>query len=209
MSNSKLQMDATRILFLAFPFMLTGVVHVVVIKRNWFQGLARLPLDCGSTLRSRRLFGDNKTLRGAVTVIVSVTFFTAAEAEIARALGLLKNLAMINLDRIYPLIWGFLLGTGWVLGELPNSLIKRQLDIGPGRRATGLFRPVFWLADQVDSVIGILLISRFLWHPSVRLVALLLAFTVAIHSLGDWLMTMLGLKVRTRTIRPNQIPRTA
>ena len=51
---------------------------------------------------------------------------------------------------------GFLLlGTGYVVGELPNSFFKRELDVAPGGAAKGWLGPVFWVIDQVDSLIGV------------------------------------------------------
>jgi len=34
--------------------------------------------------------------------------------------------------RIHALAWGLLRGTGYIVGELPNSFAKRQLGIAPG-----------------------------------------------------------------------------
>lgn len=53
----------------------------------------------------------------------------------------------------HPAIWGFLLGAGYIIGELPNSLVKRQLDIVPGAATTGWEGALFWVMDQLDSVI--------------------------------------------------------
>jgi len=60
-------------LWLAGPVIGAGVVHIVVIRRGWLNRFARAPLDCGLTLRGRRLLGDNKTARGAATMIVATS----------------------------------------------------------------------------------------------------------------------------------------
>ena len=40
----------------------------MVLKFRWLESL-RVPLDGGATWRGRRIFGDNKTVRGAVVMI--------------------------------------------------------------------------------------------------------------------------------------------
>ena len=44
-----------------------------------------------------------------------------------------------------------------MLGELPNSFIKRQLRIPPGSPAAGpVARPLFLVVDRLDSTLGVL-----------------------------------------------------
>ena len=48
-----------------------------------------------------------------------------------------------------------LLGIGMTFGELPNSFLKRQLEIPPGRKKKGPLGILFFVFDQVDLIIGI------------------------------------------------------
>ena len=54
-----------------------------------------------------------------------------------------------------PVLVGLLLGIGTVLGELPNSFLKRRLDIAPGaqRRTAGGIALI--VLDQEDLVPGV------------------------------------------------------
>lgn len=53
---------------------------------------------------------------------------------------------------------GLLASLGFMLGELPNSFIKRQLGILPGEAAKSLFKKViFSITDRIDSILGMLL----------------------------------------------------
>jgi CDP-2,3-bis-(O-geranylgeranyl)-sn-glycerol synthase len=68
------------------------------------------------------------------------------------------------LDGVWPLspaafgLLGLLAGLGFMLGELPNSFIKRQMGILPGEAAKGLIQKViFLITDRVDSLLGMLL----------------------------------------------------
>ena len=121
-------------LFFSFPFVLAGLVHILVIKYDLLPSLTSIPLDAGLKFRDRRLFGPNKTLRGAVTMIVSVTILMALEANVCHHTVVGARLAIVDFSLISPWIWGLLLGMGCVIGELPNSCLKRQLDIKPGDR---------------------------------------------------------------------------
>jgi hypothetical protein len=92
--------------------------------------------------------------------------------------------------------WGLLLGIGYVIGELPNSFVKRQLDIGPGAAAPGLLAPLFWLADQLDSLVGVLGLMALAWVPPAAVVAALTLVTLAVHPAMALVMVALGLKRR-------------
>jgi hypothetical protein len=49
------------------PVLGAPVAHAPVLKWDLLAGLAR-PLDGGACLRGRRIFGDNKTWRGAAVM---------------------------------------------------------------------------------------------------------------------------------------------
>ncbi len=80
------------------------------------------------------------------------------------------------------------------LGELPNSFIKRQLDIHPGRRKKGLLGVVFFLFDQVDLTIGIWLFLFFVIRPSVLLVLWSLVLTIVLHVTISSVGYLLGMR---------------
>ena len=181
-------------LIFALPFVLAGLIHIIVIKNNLLQSLADLPLDCGLKLRGQRVFGKNKTVRGALTMIVGVTFCILIQATIVHYFPSTAKFAVINYNHISPLIWGLLLGIGCVVGELPNSFIKRQLKIAPGNQTTGIFKPFFWVIDQVDSLIGVLIFAGILWKPTYDMLILLFLYTIIIHPIGALIMVSLGLK---------------
>jgi hypothetical protein len=57
-----------------------------------------------------------------------------------------------------------------------------------------LLKPLFWILDQLDSLIGVLVIASFSWKPSVPMIIALLIVTVVVHPLGAKAMVGLGLK---------------
>jgi hypothetical protein len=182
------------VLWLALPVILAGATHVFVIRRDLWPGLARLPLDGGTTFRGRRVLGDHKTVRGAVVMAGATVAFAGAQAVLAACSPTVRTLAFDHGTHWLP--WGLLLGTGYVVGELPNSFVKRQLDVGPGAAAPGVLAPLFWLADQVDSLLGVLSFMAVAWVPPVAVAAMLTALTLVVHPAMALVMVALGLKRR-------------
>lgn len=181
-------------LLLALPVVVGGLLHVAVIKLRWFPSLAAIPLDGGLTWRGRRLFGANKTLRGAVVMVT-------ATALAAWACAWLGGPRVLPVQHEQPLWWGALLGAGYILGELPNSAAKRQLDIEPGAAAPTTTHPglgpLFWLVDQVDFLAGIVAVVAVAGHPLPGpVIGALVGVAVVVHPLVAALMVGLGLKTR-------------
>ena len=182
------------LLWLAVPIVAAGLVHLVVLKLDLLPGLRRLPIDGGLSFRGRRLFGDNKTWRGAVVTIGTTTFAAWALAALSACCWHLPTLAPFA--ETYPLAWGLLLGAGYIAGELPNSFAKRQLGIAPGAAGGGTAGRVFWVIDQLDSLAGMLLFVAPVWQPSLGLLALIVAIMLVAHPVSAWIMVLFGLKDR-------------
>lgn len=130
------------IYFLILPAILGGILNMVFVKlpilKSW-----QIPIDGGKTLRDgNRVLGDNKTWKGFFGMIV----LTALSAWIF----------WHNAFQHY-LLFGAWLGFAYVLFELPNSFIKRRLNIQAGKN--GGFLQTFF--DQADSVIGYILFMLF------------------------------------------------
>jgi len=185
---------ALQLLWLALPIVAAGLVHLVVLKLDLLPGLRRLPIDGGLTFRGRRLFGDNKTWRGVVVTVGTTTVAAWLLAHLHDCCWPLPTL--VPFAETYPLAWGLLLGTGYIVGELPNSFAKRQLGIAPGAYGQGASGRVFWVVDQLDSLAGMLLFIAPVWRPSLGLLALIVAIMLVAHPVGAWIMVLFGLKDR-------------
>jgi hypothetical protein len=117
-----------------------------------------IPIDGGRTFRGRRILGDNKKFRG---FIVMVPFSGIAFCALSLLRPALPEWAQ---DSLWPLsggqyallgIWG---GFAFMLGELPNSFVKRQLGIPPGEApSTYWSRLVFYVVDRTDSILALLI----------------------------------------------------
>ncbi len=181
-----------QLLWLALPLILSGCVHLLVMRRDWWPQLRRAPLDFGATWRGRRLFGANKTWRGAVVTIGCTSAFAGLLGWVnASALHLP---AAVPYAELHPFLWGALLGCGYIVGELPNSFIKRQLGIAPGAMGSGTVGRIFWLVDQLDSLAGMLMFVWPVWQPAPIAVAVLVIVMLIAHPISAWIMVLAGLK---------------
>src|SRR5258706_2184003 len=143
-------------LFLTAAFALAGVGHTAWLAAPGSHPFA-VPLDGGRTFRGRRLLGDNKTLRGFMIMVPATGITFAVLASRLRILPVgLKGLWPLS-PAAYALL-GSWAAVGFMAGELPNSFIKRQLDIRPGDAARGrFFGPLFFVIDRIDSILGLML----------------------------------------------------
>ncbi len=178
------------VLYLALPVMVAAALHIVILHADLFRGL-KVPIDFGLTVGGRRLFGDHKTWRGAVVMI-------AGSAVTMAALTHFRAPAWEPFDygRVNGWLCGALLGLGFVLGELPNSFLKRRCDIPPGAQAQGPQYWLFTLLDQLDSVLGTLLVLALVWSPPWTVVATALVLCSLVHIAFNLVFVAVGLKGR-------------
>jgi hypothetical protein len=143
------------------PALGAPLAHAPVLRFNLLPRFAQ-PIDGGRTFRGRRLLGANKTWRGAAVMFTGVLGATLA---LQRRRWYRKRLPA-ELRGVSPAVTGSLLGASVVLGELPNSFLKRQLDIAPGEQrgsATGIALSLF---DQADFVLAAWLLLRPVFEMS-------------------------------------------
>ncbi len=171
---------AARVLYLFAPLLVSAVLAGIIQHYDLWASLKR-PIDGGATFRGRRLFGDNKTWRGvAIAMVGSIATVAAQKYLIGELAG---TLAVVDYGRANPLALGAAMGGGAVLGELPNSFVKRRLDVAPGAGARGVLRPIFYLWDQVDLLTTTWPLLLFWVRPSWPLVLASFVMTPLIHQL--------------------------
>ncbi|MBW2029017.1 MAG: CDP-archaeol synthase [Deltaproteobacteria bacterium] len=168
-----------QVLFLALPLLITALAHGLLIKYDLLASLKR-PLDLGLTLRNRRVFGDNKTVRGLLTHVIFCCLGTLIQAQLQEGGSIPPWVYLADYERHWFMI-GILMGLGMTLGELPNSFAKRQLDIPPGEKARGVSGILFFVLDQVDLTIGIWAFLYVPLRPSVPLILWSLLLTLVLH----------------------------
>lgn len=167
-------------LWVFVPVLGAAALHAPVLTFDLLRPLKR-PLDGGATVGGRRVFGDNKTWRGA---LVMVTGVIAATALLSLWPWYWHHLPR-GIQGAGPWVYGVLLGLGVVLGELPNSFLKRRLGVAPGaqrRSAGGLLLSLY---DQADFVIVAWLLLLPIWTMSLVQAAIVFGVVTAVHLVID------------------------
>jgi len=132
-----------------------------------------LPIDLGRRfIDGNAIFGKNKTFRGFFVGLVVGTAVGLSESTIFK----------------YPLMFGLLLSSGALFGDLAGAFLKRRLGIAPGN--------LLPIVDQVDFVIGALVFALLL-SPSMltwELALTVLLITPPIHLTSNFVAYKLKLK---------------
>lgn len=183
-------------LFLTVAFIFAGLAHSAWLRTAASRRLL-VPLDGGARFRGRRVFGENKTVRGFVVIVpAAAAAFAALHAMLAR---MAPSIAadLWRLDTTGYVALGALAGMGFMLGELPNSFLKRQLDIAPGLAPSSRTGTVLtFVADRIDSILGMLIALTLVVPTPWTTWLYVLLIGPGIHLAFSALLYRLGVKAR-------------
>ena len=183
-------------LLIITAFVLAGIIQTVWFKSALSARLA-IPLDGGRTFRSQPIFGQNKTLRGFVVMVpaAGLAFFA-----LAQLLSVLPPQLASGTWKMSSSAYGLLglgAGFGFMIGELPNSFLKRQFAISPGGRPDNfLARLLFFLIDRLDSIFGMLLVVSLMVPTTWYIWFFVLLIGGGIHWCFSLVLFLLGTKDR-------------
>ena len=153
-----------------------------------------IPIDRGILIRGRPLFGANKTYRG----VLAVALGASAGYWLQGAVPALQPASFRALPTLGLVFLGFALGVAAMLSELPNSFLKRQLDIAPGAPGGGSTSVFFYLLDQVDLLLGAWLVAAGWVTPTLSRVLWSILFVVVVHQVISMLGALLGMRATSR-----------
>ena len=130
------------------------------------------PIDAGKSLSDgQRILGDHKTIRGFASGLMAGIIVGAFE--------------LVFLSPSVMLI-AILASLGALLGDLAGAFLKRRLKVRPGGPVPGL--------DQLDFVIGAILLVSAVSNLTPGTVLILILVTPPIHFLTNLGAYVLGLK---------------
>ncbi|MBN2381658.1 CDP-archaeol synthase [bacterium] len=179
------------------PIIFAAILHGFVLKYDWFQGLKK-PLDGGAKVRDKPLFGANKTWRGLFVSVVGTVIFAYVHRLLFDMSSFFHGITIVNYTVVSPLHVGLALGVGMILGELPNSLLKRQIGIGAGQQRSDFIGVLFRLYDQLDLLVGAWLLMMLVPHFSVLghldVVFFSIFMTLVLHILIGYIGYALGMR---------------
>jgi len=164
----------TEITYFIFPLLFAGLIHHLIIIRYDLLHFLSKPVDHGLRCGSKPIFGRSKTWRGILLV------------PILSGIGsMIISLVVVPPLTFQPFLVGLILGIGYAVTELPNSFIKRQLDVPAGGPANIRFRTYFLVADQVDSVIGSTIAMLCIYPASISLCVTTILIGSSLHFIID------------------------
>lgn len=147
----------------AMPVILGGVANMVFTKTPLYRN-HRAPMDGGRCWKDgKRILGDNKTWIGFASMVVltaaSQVFWGRVCAR--RGLNALHDIYRVRENTLgLNLASGTLFGLAYAVCELPNSFVKRRFDIRPGKTEAGAAGRVFFVVDQIDSLLGVFYVLK-------------------------------------------------
>jgi CDP-diacylglycerol--serine O-phosphatidyltransferase len=136
-----------QVLYLFAPLLLSAAISGLVMRRNWLQALY-VPIDSGVELWNQPLFGRSKTWRGFVLAVFGCILGAACQRYLLASW--MEPIALLDYSQLDVVAFGTAMGAGAMLGELPNSFVKRRHGIGAGMTARGAPAAVFYVWDQID-----------------------------------------------------------
>ena len=176
---------------------IAGIINSIFCKTKILNKLKK-PMDFNKKfIDKKRIFGDNKTWKGFIGYLI----FNIVLSILFGIIWKLCNLEHLNFfykyhnnTILFNLLIGFLLGLFYALFELPNSFLKRRLNITPGKTIKGFKKVFFIILDQADSVFGVALVLWFFYPLGIKLYLLYILIGTVTHLLINMLLYFLKLR---------------
>lgn len=134
----------------------------MIFTKTPFYRKHKHPIDGGYTCKDgRRALGENKTWIGFVSMVLFCTAFQILLGILCNSFGWNDyNQLYDKFDNTiwYNALFGFIVGLVYMVSELPNSFIKRRLNIDAGKTKKGFVGSIFFVVDQIDSLVGVMFV---------------------------------------------------
>ncbi len=190
-----IRLATTQAAYLLLPLIGSVICAAVVLVFDLWPWLRR-PLDGGAIWRGQRVFGDNKTWRGVASAWVGCVATVALQKYvIADGAG---DRAVIDYGSVSAFALGTAFAVGAVVGELPNSFVKRQIGIAPGGRPTGPLIPIFYTWDQIDALFAVWPLLLFWVRPSAALLVASFVVVFVVHQMVSLVGFLIGARPSSR-----------
>lgn len=169
-------------LYYALPMYIANMAPVLVSRIPLFA----VPLDFGHTWRSKPILGSHKTWRGLIAGVLAGVLTSCLQGYWLNQYAFWHQISLVDYNAIQPVYLGALLGFGAMAGDAVKSFFKRRFSIASGRP---------WVPfDQVDFVLGGLLLSALHGWPGLLPACIILVFTPVLHVTTNVVAYALGIK---------------
>jgi len=183
--------------YLFSPLLVGLTLHGFCIKFNSLTFLCH-PIDRGRNFNGKRLFGDNKTYRGIVVVGLGTSIGFGLQALLLHQIASIRSIELFDYTFSKAVALGLAVGVAAMLSELPNSFIKRRLEIAPGSAAKGWKRLIFYVYDQIDFLVGAWIVLAIVVPVTIERVLLSSGFLMVAHQLMSSIGYVLGMRKTAR-----------
>jgi len=167
----------------AFYFMLPAYfanMAPVIVKKI---GLFKFPIDFGKKLNNKSIFGKNKTFRGLIFGVLFAVIISFIQYFLYLN-NIFNDLSYV--DYSSWLQFGLLMGFGAILGDLAESFVKRRINYEPGKS--------FFPFDQIDFVIGALLLSSFIVDLSLIVIMVIIVLSLILDIIVNHIAYYTGVR---------------
>ncbi|MDJ0589766.1 MAG: CDP-archaeol synthase [Pleurocapsa sp. MO_226.B13] len=172
--------DTLNLLWLAIGLFIAGILEAFFWKTSVFR-LLNVPIQA-------QWFGANKKWRGLISLPIAMLISVYLLHLIESLVSFPQNIILFSDFNLIE--FGLLVGFVFNLSELPNSFIKRRLDIPPGDENN----KIFYFIDHMDSTYGVLILWYFYFHFPFHFIVTGLIVTPLLFMGATELRKKLGLK---------------
>lgn len=156
-------------LYLFFPAYVANAIPVILGRGK--------PIDFGKNfIDGKPLFGSHKTIIGFLSGIIMGTVVGALLFSVVTT--------GTTVEPRSPVLIGFMLSLGAMIGDLCGSFIKRRLNREPGASLFPL--------DQIAFVIGAIIFLEMVFAPRLIILGTILVITPPIHVVTNVIGKKLG-----------------
>lgn len=167
-------MEIIKLFYFILPIYFANMAPVFLGKLNFFT----TPIDFGIKWNKKRILGDHKTWKGLIGGTLAAMIIAFVQSSFTTGLELY--------DYSQPLLFGFLLGLGALIGDAIKSFFKRKINIKPGQP---------WIPfDQIDYSVGALLFVSPLYFVGWLNSFVIIFFSFLLHVLANHLGYYLGIR---------------
>lgn len=181
----------TEILELLWLFLPALYGNAAPVFANHIPLLKKLgqPVDFGKSWRGARIFGDHKTWRGLLSGILVGAATGLLQMLLANGIDWFDGLGVfLDYRGPEPIWFGALLGLGALLADMIKSFFKRRRNVPSGEA---------WVPfDQIDFILGALLISAPFVDLSLRQMIITVLVAFLLHPIANVIGWLLKLKPR-------------
>lgn len=137
------------------------------------------PADFGLRIGGKRILGSHKTIRGFIIGIIAGIIGVYIQVWFYQEVTWMQKYFPVHYDVINPIMLGFLLGFGALLGDAVKSFFKRRRGIQPGRS---------WFPfDQIDYIVGGIALTWFYVPLEGRIYAIMFITWALIHPITTFI----------------------